>query len=116
MGRGELPPLPLVPDRRAQLAHQPAARDGNGDAGAYLEGAALLDADPGRRAPGDPARALRGVERRRRERLAEVQVRHLAVAAHALPYVYAIEPHLDARRLQQRLPAYRRPARRQDAR
>src|SRR6185436_3418407 len=115
VGRGELAHLPPHRAGRAELADRPAARDDDGDAGAHLEGAAVLDADPDGRAARHPEGALRGGERRRRDGLAEIQVRHLAVAAHALHHLDAALAHLDARRLQQRLPADRRPARGQDA-
>ena len=55
------------------------------DADAHLEVAAVLDADPDRRAAGDPGRAVRGRLGRRRDALAEVPLHHLAVDAHALP-------------------------------
>src|SRR6266581_4301540 len=79
MGACELAHLPAHGAGRAQLAYQSATRDGDGDAGAHLEGAALLDPDPDGRAARDPEGALRGGERRRSERLAEVQVRDMAV-------------------------------------
>ena len=68
--------------------NDPLARARHGDARAHLEGAAVLDADPDRRR-GSRSRSelYEAVERRRRDALAEVQVHHVAVDAHALPDV-----------------------------
>src|SRR5215212_7740565 len=75
MGRGELALLPAHRPRRAELAQRPGARALDGDARAYLEGAAVLDADPDGGPPRDPEGALRSGERGRGEQLAEIQVR-----------------------------------------
>ena len=62
-------------------------RSADRDAGAHLEVAAVLDADPDRRTARDSGRAVRGRIGRRRHDLAEVPLHHLAVDAHALPHV-----------------------------
>ena len=54
-------------------------------AGAHLEVAAVLDADPDRGAARDPGRSLRGGLGRRRDEPAEIPLHHLAVDADALP-------------------------------
>src|SRR2546427_8697328 len=103
-------------DGRTELAYQSATCDGDGDAGAHLEGAPLLDPDPDGRTARYPEGALRGGERRRSERLAEVQVRDMAVYPDSVFDFDFAEHDLDARRLQQRLPPDRRAAGGPDAR
>src|SRR3954453_3931730 len=116
MGHGQ--PFHLLPHRRwrPELAERSDGRRDHGHRRAYLEVAAVLDADPADRAARDPAGSVRGVRSRRRQSVAEIPLHHLAVDADALRHLHAALDDLDARRLQHRLSAHWRRAGRPHAR
>jgi multiple sugar transport system permease protein len=96
--------------RRTQLAQRSLPRAGDRDARPHLEIAAVLDADPDRRAGSRSRRALRGASVD-----GATAGRNSASSrgrdAHALPHVHDPVDDLHDGRLQQRLPADgRRPA------
>src|SRR5258708_26763004 len=112
MGRGQSIDLQGHRRGRPELAERSDGGADDGDRGAHLEVAAVLDIDPDHRTARYLAGPVRGRRCRRRELVAEIPVHHLAVDADALCHLHAAVDDLDARRFQQRVSVDRRRARR----